>query len=82
MDKRKQKKEVINRKEIDPNCPVDKLVINVLHAHGIRQQGKDKEAVACQASIETIKLIRKDVFKSNPDILNDSRIVEAEIVDD
>ena len=77
---RAEQRKIINRKDLDYDCKVDQEVIKVLHDYGISQQG-DNQAVASQCSIETIKKIRKDVFKSIPDIL-EVEYVDAEIIDE
>lgn len=80
---RQQKRKIINRKTIDYTCPVDLEVVKILHAHAI-ENNLDKESVAADISFETLKQIRKDVFKSIPDIIEicTGDFVEAEIIEE
>ncbi len=68
MSSRSERRRVIKRKGLDyKGCPVDKLVLEVLHAHST-QVGNDN--ILAEISYETLKMIRSDVFKAHPDILD------------
>lgn len=75
---RVEKRKIINRKGFDYQCPVDIEVVKILHEYAIANN-LDKEVVAADMSLDTIKKIRKDVFKSIPDII-DQCIIDAEII--
>jgi hypothetical protein len=83
MSTRPEKRKIINRKGFDYECPVDIEVLKILHEHAV-MNNLDQEVVAADMSLETIKKIRKDVFKSIPDIIErctDENIVDAEIIE-
>ena len=97
MSNRTTKRKVINRKDLDPTCPVDFNVIGILQQYGALRSTLDVEMeggeaglpLGCSCSLDTIKMIRKDVLASNPDILDNpftpayaDGIEDAEIVEE
>lgn len=74
MSTRTERRKVINRKDLDYDCPVDKEVVKLLHEYAIEygailDDDSGRVATGSQLNIETLKQIRKDVFKSIPGIL-------------
>ena len=93
MSTRTERRKVINRKDIDYTCPVDREVVNLLHEYAIEYNATfDEEGIldGSQLSIETVKLIRKDILKQMPGILDgdntvisgDVEVIDAEVVNE
>lgn len=58
---RGEKRKIINRKAIDPNCPVDREVINCLH-HLAAERHTKAEVLAADLPLNTVKMMRKDII--------------------